>query len=204
MQQPFAAGPYGNAGNFPQFGQEVYSGYPTMPYTGHNGQGRGVPMPSPHMIRPDGEMHATEVEGGHNGSVLGHPLPAPVPAAATSGFFSTLMRTGTVMFAPTTSGIGMMGSAPTSYTCGLKWHSVGDARPGGGRELTNHQLADALQFKTRFLQEELDGWGLTDLREDDFIASGKCFFRPVPGMTCCMCGSTCMRVTTRESDRLEC
>jgi len=87
MQQPFTAGPYGNIGNFPQFGQDVYSGYPTMPYTGHNGQGCGIPMLSPHMIRPDGEMHATEVEGGHNGSVLGnrqcrqpHPLAFSQPS----------------------------------------------------------------------------------------------------------------------------
>jgi len=203
MQQPFAASaalPSGNNGAYPQTGHDVYAGHHIMPQMGHDGlghdgQGRGVQMVPSHMsfrpaqmIRPD-EVQVSQVEGGHNGSVLHDVLTPPLPA--TNGFFATLMRTGTVMFAPTTSGIGMMGSAPTSYTCGLKWHSVGDARPTGGRELTSHQLADALLTKTEFVQEELDSWGLTDLREDDFVASGKSYFTPVPGMNLCY---TAMRI----------
>ena len=61
---------------------------------------------------------------------------------------------------------------------GLKWHRVGSEKPQQGREITNAKLRKALKTKSEFAREEWIGFGIHDLRDDDFIRVGKNYFRP--------------------------
>jgi len=62
---------------------------------------------------------------------------------------------------------------------GLNWANVGSKRPAAGNELRNPKLADALVGKVLFTEEELKGFGLTNLRTTDFIKSGSSYFSPI-------------------------
>ena len=64
------------------------------------------------------------------------------------------------------------------FTLGSRWKNVGVDRPQGGRELSNAKLATALASKTMFLGDEWEEFGITDLREDDYIKSNASYFRP--------------------------
>jgi len=71
--------------------------------------------------------------------------------------------------------------APT----GLKWMAVGSERPESGAELTNAALAEALQLKQEFTQEEVDAFGVQgSLLLGSYIQVGTgenaTFFRPSP------------------------
>ena len=61
---------------------------------------------------------------------------------------------------------------------GLEWEDVGATPPSGGRELFNPKLAFALKHTTSFAQEDMDVFGVTDLRSTDFILAGDSYFRP--------------------------
>ena len=65
-----------------------------------------------------------------------------------------------------------------SEQLGLKWHRVGSEKPQQGREITNAKLRKALKTKSEFAREEWIGFGIHDLRDDDFIRVGKNYFRP--------------------------
>ena len=76
---------------------------------------------------------------------------------------------------------------------GLKWERTGQKpKPtegeGKGGELTAPKLAEALAKQTQFSQEEWDGFGIKDLRDDHFIQSRGAYFRP-----------SCVRRFTRQS-----
>jgi CHAT domain-containing protein len=83
---------------------------------------------------------------------------------------------------------------------GFNWKAIGTCKPASGRELRNARLAHALKTKTeltarqwkmgvddlRRIDFELAltarqwAWvGIGDLRSDDFIESGGCYFKPV-------------------------
>ena len=67
---------------------------------------------------------------------------------------------------------------------GLGWKSVGSARPATGKELQNDKLATALstvkfaEWKL-FNQKQWNGFGIKDLRADNFIKSGASYFKPI-------------------------
>ena len=61
---------------------------------------------------------------------------------------------------------------------GLKWQDAG-AKPPGGHELVNEQLAEALETKTEFTPQEWGGFGVSGLRMKHFIRAGNTHFRPV-------------------------
>ena len=61
---------------------------------------------------------------------------------------------------------------------GLKWKSIGSTKPTNGEELTNSELASALESKTTFTQDEFDAFGITDLDSNVFIESGASYFQP--------------------------
>ena len=64
---------------------------------------------------------------------------------------------------------------------GLKWRNIGATKPAQGRELlstTYTQLVAALKSKVEFTGQEWAGFGITDLRIDDFIKSGDSYFAP--------------------------
>jgi hypothetical protein len=87
---------------------------------------------------------------------------------------------------------------------GFNWKAVGTCKPASGRELRNARLAHALKTKTELTAREwkmgIDdvrrigfelaltrqwAWvGIGDLRSDDFIESGGCYFKPV-GLSPC-------------------
>ena len=70
----------------------------------------------------------------------------------------------------------------TEAPLGLKWTSVGPAKPSSGTELTNKDLASALHEKTVFTQEEWETFGIGNVRLDDFInvanSSDPSYFQP--------------------------
>ena len=82
------------------------------------------------------------------------------------------------------------GSADPTWTLGSKWLAVGDTQPTEGRQLTNSMLAAALASKTAaaeeqpltrvfdFTKEDLDSFGVTDMRSTDFIEAGGSYFKP--------------------------
>ena len=67
---------------------------------------------------------------------------------------------------------------------GLEWKSVGSTRPATGKELQNDKLATALstvkfaEWKL-FNQKQWNGFGIKDLRADNFIKSGASYFKPI-------------------------
>ena len=61
---------------------------------------------------------------------------------------------------------------------GLRWLVAGDTEPTTGHNLQNANLAEALQKKTEFTQQEWDAFGIKDLREDHIIKSGNSYFKP--------------------------
>ena len=64
-------------------------------------------------------------------------------------------------------------------TSSLKtWKEKGVQKPTQGRELTNLELAKALESKTEFSADEWSQFGIGDLREDDFIESDGKYFHP--------------------------
>ena len=88
---------------------------------------------------------------------------------------------------------------PSVEFSGLKWLNTGDSPPTNGRQLENVWLARALTrggkanvavFRAHlvedparactheFSQEEWDEFGILDLRFDDYIKAGECYFRP--------------------------
>jgi hypothetical protein len=69
---------------------------------------------------------------------------------------------------------------------GVKWRNAGSSRPEAGYEFWNQTLADSLQEKTEFTDQEWAAFGVTDLNACHFIKSGNSFFRPAvrDGPTC--------------------
>ena len=65
----------------------------------------------------------------------------------------------------------------TQATLGLMWE-IFPERPAQGRELSDSGLASALECKTIFTQREWEAFGISDLRDDDFIKSGDFYFKP--------------------------
>jgi len=68
---------------------------------------------------------------------------------------------------------------PFKLSSGLQWRNTGHVRPIGGRSLQKPELAEALTRTTEFTQQEWDAFGIANLRVDDFIKSGHCYFMPV-------------------------
>ena len=66
----------------------------------------------------------------------------------------------------------------THSASGLRWASVGLTKPAQGQELSNNVLSASLQSKTEFTQREWDNFGVKDLRSDDYIKAGDCYYRP--------------------------
>ena len=68
------------------------------------------------------------------------------------------------------------------FTLGRQWLDVGGAEPKEGRRLANAKLQDALEKLEgdviRFAEEEVDAFGLADLRSTDFIEAGGRYFQP--------------------------
>ena len=54
---------------------------------------------------------------------------------------------------------------------GLSWEDLGSVRPTTGTEFFNVALSEALQRKAEFTHEELQAFGVHDLRHDSFIRS---------------------------------
>ena len=101
------------------------------------------------------------------------------------------------------------GNVHPTWTLGLRWLAVGDTQPTEGRQLTNSLLADALndfdvisdekqhkldegfkslkahvkartrEVKVFFTKKEWDVFGITDLRNTDFIEAGSSYFKPI-------------------------
>jgi len=77
------------------------------------------------------------------------------------------------------------GNADPTWALGSKWQSVGDTQPTEGRQLTNSMLAEALASSKAaaeeqdFTKEDLDKFGITDLRSTDFIEAGGSYFKPL-------------------------
>ena len=63
---------------------------------------------------------------------------------------------------------------------GLVWENVGSERPDAGTEIMSEALAEALQQRTEFSEEELDELQVPDLSSDCFIKSGESYFRTSP------------------------
>uniref|UniRef100_A0A7S4HDF0 Uncharacterized protein n=2 Tax=Prymnesium polylepis TaxID=72548 RepID=A0A7S4HDF0_9EUKA len=62
---------------------------------------------------------------------------------------------------------------------GLRWKNVGTEKPAGLEELSNEKLADALNRKTDFTQEEWNEFRVRNLRMSHVILSSDGFyFRP--------------------------
>jgi hypothetical protein len=61
---------------------------------------------------------------------------------------------------------------------GLTWRKIGDEKPGTGKELKSMSLAEALELKTKFTQEQWHAFDITALRMDHFIKSGVSYFQP--------------------------
>ena len=66
---------------------------------------------------------------------------------------------------------------------GLKWRNIGNEKPSKGEELTNaadlaSALASTTKSMTEFTQEQWDAFGISALRIDHFIKSGKSYFQP--------------------------
>ena len=59
---------------------------------------------------------------------------------------------------------------------GLKWMLAGATKPTTGRELSNAELAQALERSSAFTQAEWDAFGIRDLGPDDFIKVGQSYF----------------------------
>ena len=71
----------------------------------------------------------------------------------------------------------LQGKVP-SFIIGLRWLVAGDTEPTTGHNLQDANLAEALQKRTEFTQQEWDAFGIKDLREDHFIKSGNSYFKP--------------------------
>ena len=56
-------------------------------------------------------------------------------------------------------------------TLGLSWEDLGAMRPTTGAEFFNIALSEALQRNTKFTHEELQAFGVNDLRHGSFIRS---------------------------------
>lgn len=69
----------------------------------------------------------------------------------------------------------------SSGSQGLRWENVGPTKPAFGQELDKPQLCEALDDKTEFTQQEWDGFGITNLRNDHFVKRGDDYFRPADG-----------------------
>lgn len=69
----------------------------------------------------------------------------------------------------------------TNLDIGLRWQDIGTTQPTEGRLITNVALANALQSRTEFDQDELNAFGIADLRENDYIRStGSYFIQKAP------------------------
>ena len=63
-------------------------------------------------------------------------------------------------------------------TSGAQWKMAGAEKPTQGRELSNSELATALEEgRAEFTQKEWEAFGIDDLRSDDFIKAGDSFFK---------------------------
>ena len=62
---------------------------------------------------------------------------------------------------------------------GLTWEDVGSERPGTGTEITCDALAQALQQRLEFNEDELDTFQVSALCNECFIKSGEKYFKPV-------------------------
>ena len=67
---------------------------------------------------------------------------------------------------------------PNNTPSGLKWCEVGAMKPRKGLELTNSKLAEALQDKTEFTEEEWFHFGVSSLKITHCIRSGGSYFQP--------------------------
>ena len=61
---------------------------------------------------------------------------------------------------------------------GLKWRNAGTTEPDEGTPVKNDPLAKALKKKAEFTKEELEDFGIKDLRSDHYIESGDSYFTP--------------------------
>ena len=64
------------------------------------------------------------------------------------------------------------------FAIGNKWHMVGETRPTVGEQLNNTRLAAALLMRSEFTHQDMDAFGISDLRSDHYILSGHNYFRP--------------------------
>ena len=62
---------------------------------------------------------------------------------------------------------------------GLIWENIGEEKPQI-QELTNLELAKALESKTKFTQEEWDAFGIPEVHTRNIIKSGNFYFKPSP------------------------
>ena len=107
---------------------------------------------------------------------------------------------------------------PVKGPTGLKWQNLGAAKPSRGRELDHLELQVALYDKTEFTRQEWDAFGITDLRDNDFIKTGANYFMPSSGqdlslslaefeqvcVCACVCVRACVRACARACVRLIC
>ena len=64
---------------------------------------------------------------------------------------------------------------------GLQWKNVGFTKPAVGRELHNDALSTRLMSTTTFTKREWDSFLIWDLRPNDHIKAGHCYFIPIEG-----------------------
>ena len=69
--------------------------------------------------------------------------------------------------------------AGRNKTLGLRWESVGNQRPEGGAEFANEALSEALKDRIELTEEELDSFGVYNLRHESFIKVGDAYYRPI-------------------------
>ena len=74
----------------------------------------------------------------------------------------------------------LLGSLSEDFADGRKWKKTGETKPAQGHELRNAELAAALRSKTEFTQQEWEAFGISDLRNDDFIKMDNMYFKPEP------------------------
>ena len=68
---------------------------------------------------------------------------------------------------------------PQHSTPGLKWETIGEAKPTTGTEINNKKLVEALVGKKEFTNDELEVLQVSDLSYNSYIKVGDSFFKPV-------------------------
>ena len=70
------------------------------------------------------------------------------------------------------------GSDAGPKTLGLQWADLGPIRPAVGTELHNGKLASALEYRSEFMPDEFEAFGVHGLRADCFIRVGSTYYAP--------------------------